>query len=68
MIVKAPKAPSCCSACGKLGAIFRRPLTLDAGVAAALLAGLGTESQIRERITDMLSSRLLLDQGEAHGH
>jgi hypothetical protein len=69
-IVKAKRAPSCCSACGKIGALFRRPRGLEDGVREAIAQRLGTEPVVRRRIADMLSSRLLLktSKGTAHGN
>jgi hypothetical protein len=44
-----------------MGAIFRKPLELEAGVAAALAKQLDTEAAIRERIVDMRANGLLLE-------
>ena len=61
MLVKAPKARSCCSACGKMAALFRAPLELNDGVRAAIAKRLGTEAAIRARIRDMRAGGQLLD-------
>lgn len=61
LLIKAPSAPRCCSKCGKMAALFLRPLDIESGVAAALAKRMGTESEIRIRIRDMKANGLLLE-------
>lgn len=61
MLKAAPKAPRCCSDCGKVAAIFLRPRPLEDGLAAAVARGYGLEIVLRRRIEDMRASGLLLE-------
>jgi hypothetical protein len=60
-IKRAPGAHACCDPAGRICAIAHAGLPLEHLVRIAVTRGEGSEPQVRERITDMLASGLLIE-------
>lgn len=61
LIRRAPGAHACCDPAGRICAIAHQALPLLQVVRIAVTRGEGSEPVIRERITDMLASGLLIE-------
>lgn len=60
-IQRAPGASVCCDAAGRMCGLAIKPVPLEQLVRLAVERGDGTDAQVRERITDMLASGLLIE-------
>jgi hypothetical protein len=61
LVQRAPGASMCCDPAGRVCALAVRPLPLNDLVRIAVARGEGTEPVIRERVTDMIASGVLIE-------
>lgn len=60
-VQRAPGAPMCCDAAGRMCALAVKPVPRAVLIRAAVARGDGTEEQMRARVEDLLASGLLIE-------